>query len=299
MYQRYFFVLLVFVNISNCSSKTPLPSEPAAKEDEKEISVDLPGGIEMVFVHIEPGTFLMGSERSEDSEARPQHQVSLTNGFSFCKYEVTQAQWKSIMNTEPWDMPFSGINSHAIGDKFPAVKINWGGVKSFLDKLNEIDPTAIYRLPTEAEWEYVCRAGTTTPFSFDEKERHQEFMWFGENSVRYYGTERLNLPQEVGLLKPNPWGLHDMHGNVAELVDYWDSQYTDVAQIDPLPTIPPEPVYRGSGQYTGYATLIVRGGSHNSTRTQCRSSSRVFRNGGYLWDRGLKDVGFRVVRIEK
>ena len=311
----HFWCILLAFFILSCGDKSTGPEiepEPIPNHEAGDLIIDLPGGVKMAFIRINPGTFTMGASVSEipdDDNVRPQHKVTLTRAFFIGKYEVTQAQWKNVMASEfypePW-LPFygfGGIDSSAIGDNFPAVLISFWEVKQFLRKLNKIDPTATYWLPTEAEWEYVCRAGTTTPFSFGQS-YPSYYMWYSGNSaVEQYLPPRHH---EVGLKKPNPWGLYDMHGNVAEFVDYWDKQYMSEAQIDPQATFPPEPTYHKvqglGGYYTDYPNFIVRGGSYLSGLDECQSAARTFWGGGlsgWLWDIGRKEVGFRVLRRKK
>lgn len=219
-----------------------------------------------------------------------------------------QGKWKSVMESThvptPWIDSSSSVAAESVanGDNFPATSMDWGHIRLFLQKLNEIDSTAVYRLPTEAEWEYACRAGTTTPYSFPESENSADFIWFDTNSTEQYGDRFIAHPHEVGLKKPNPWGLHDMHGNVLEFVDYWESQYPITPPIDPQPTTPPPPRHVVSNLYDTYPKFITRGGSYASKQIECRSSSRLFWGGGasgWLWDQGRKEVGFRIVRQPK
>ena len=131
---------------------------------EEQITVSLLGGAKLEMVWIQPGRFLMGSPVSEpgrrDDEG-PQHEVTITKGFYLGKYELTQAQWESVMSTSPW---LVGSTTQVPGrGSFPANRMRWHEVQTFIRKLNESEGMDIYRLPTEAEWEYACRAGTTTP----------------------------------------------------------------------------------------------------------------------------------------
>ena len=172
-----------------------------------ETTVELPGGATMDFVWIEPGTFMMGSPESEpwhyDGEG-PRHPVTISRGFYLGKYKVTQGQWESVIGTPPG----SGENKAQEYPNHPVVYISWEDAQAFIQKLNEVAEEETYRLPTEAEWEYACRAGTTTRFSFGEDEsRLGDYAWYSGNSSPY-GMK------DVGTKLPNAWGLHDMHGNV-------------------------------------------------------------------------------------
>ena len=134
-----------------------------------ELTVDLPGGATMKFVRIEPGTFMMGS-----NEWPQQHQVTISKGFYLGKYEITQAQWQDVMGTTPWDGQRNVQNS----PNHPAVYISWNDVQAFVHQLNQVAGDSLYRLPTEAEWEYACRAGTTTRWSFgDDESLVEDYAW--------------------------------------------------------------------------------------------------------------------------
>ena len=136
------------------------PSTPAVSDT----TVTLPGGAKMEMVYISPGTFLMGSPESEperDNSESPQHEVTITNGFYLGKYEVTQGQWQKVMGTTPW----TGQDYVQANPDHPAVYVSWNDSQEFIHKLNVAAGDSLYRLPTEAEWEYACRAGTTTRFN--------------------------------------------------------------------------------------------------------------------------------------
>ena len=169
---------------------------------------------EIEFVWIEPGTFLMGAADLGFTE----HEVTISRGFYLGKYEITQGQWESVMGSNP---------SYFGGSNRPVEQVSWNDVQEFIGRLNEAAGEEVYRLPTEAEWEYACRAGTTTRWSFgDDEGQLGEYAWYtGNNSP--YGTK------EVGTKRPNPWGLYDMHGNVWEWCQDWYGSYTSDSQIDP------------------------------------------------------------------
>jgi formylglycine-generating enzyme required for sulfatase activity len=193
---------------------------------------------DMKFVPIQPGTFLMGSATGEADEAdqRPVHEVTITNPFYMGAYVVKQSEWKAVMNTEPW----KGKEFAASGDNYPAVYINWLDAKTFISRLNLYDSENYYRLPTEAEWEYAARAGTTTKFSFgDDEKLFNAYGWYTKNS--YEAGYR--HAHEVGLKRPNDWGLYDMHGNIWEWVDDWyHGSYAEPPSPDPT-----DRVLRGGG----------------------------------------------------
>jgi TonB family protein len=193
------------------------------------ITVTLPGGATMEMVWIEPGTFTMGSPSSESGrgdDEGPQHEVTISRGFYLGKYEITQKQWKSVMGTRPWSE-----TSYAQENRSNAAShISWNDVQTFIWKLNRVEGSEVYRLPTEAEWEYSCRAGTTTQWSFgDDESQLGEYAWYRDNAWNV-GEKYAHA---VGRKLPNPWGLHDMHGNVWEWCHDWYGSYSSISQTDP------------------------------------------------------------------
>ena len=143
----------------------------------------------------------MGSDAGGSRE-QSAHRIEISQAFYLGKYEVTQAQWKDVMGKNP-----SGFK----GDNRPVEEVSWEDVQEFIRRLNAREQGVTYRLPTEAEWEYAARAGSTTAYSFgDDTLQLGEYAWYWENAD---GTTH-----PVGQLKPNAWGLYDMHGNVWEWV---------------------------------------------------------------------------------
>jgi formylglycine-generating enzyme required for sulfatase activity len=213
-----------------------------------EMTAALPGNATIEFVWIRPGTFTMGSAQLEEPEVyngrpmgftkeQPAHQVTLSRGFWLGKCEVTQAQWERVMGSNP--SLFEGSNR-------PVEQVSWEDVQEFIGKLNQSDAQAEYRLPTEAEWEYACRAGTTTRWSFgDDGSQLGEYAWWRGNSGE--------STQDAGKKKPNAWGLYDMHGNVREWCQDWFGSYPSDAQTDPTgPASGSVRVFRGGGwRYDG------------------------------------------------
>ena len=258
---------------------------------EEEITVTLPGGAKLEMVWIQPGRFLMGSSLSEpdrDDHEGPQHQVTITKGFYMGKHEVTQAQWESVIDTRPWLM---GVVSQVPGrGNFPSNRMRWHEVETFIRELNEAEGSDIFRLPTEAEWEYACRAGTTTRWSFGEDStRIDDFARYYENSrktiVRDDGSVAYGSPevQETGGTFTNPWGLYDMHGNVRELVQDYYGPYSEEPQVDPKG---PDAPTGGRAPDGGH---VLRGGSSFDRPAWIRSAARSF---GWMPD---AFTGFRVV----
>ena len=238
-------------------------------------SVILPGGAGMEMVWIQPGMFLMGAESSEPgqhSNENPRHEVTISQGFYLGRYVVTQRQWASVMGTCPWVLEDNVCDD----PDHPAVYVSWEDAQEFMGKLNAAEGTDVYRLPTEAEWEYACRAGTTSRWSFgDDENRLRDHAWYWDNAS--YAGER--YAHAAGTKLPNPWGLYDMHGNVNEWVQDWYGPYTRDGQTDPV----------GSDSGPG---RVFRGGSFGAPGGWVRSTSRSF-----SWSSCCDSViGFRVLK---
>ncbi len=258
---------------------------------EEKITVTLPRGAKLDMVWIQPGRFLMGSPDSEpdrDDHEGPRHGVTITTGFYMGKHEVTQSQWESVMNTRPWLM---GVVSQVPGrGNFPANRMRWREIETFIRELNEAEGSDIFRLPTEAEWEYACRAGTKTPWSFgNDTTRIADYARYFGNSRRATilddGRRVFGPPevQETGGVFPNPWGLYDMHGNVRELVQDYYGPYSDEPQVDPKGPDGP------AGGRALDGSRVVRGGSSFDRPAWIRAAARSF---GWVPD---AFTGFRVV----
>ncbi|SEA38153.1 Formylglycine-generating enzyme, required for sulfatase activity, contains SUMF1/FGE domain [Thiothrix caldifontis] len=191
---------------------------------------------------IEPGTFLMGSPPGEAgrSDNELQHEVTLTQGFWLADTACTQALWQAVMGKNP-----SGFNAM----EHPVGHVDWNKVQDFLDKLNALVGGLKARLPTEAEWEYACRAGTTTAFAFGDTVTAEQTHVRGKQAVA------------VKALPANPWGLYGMHGNVWEWCQDDYGKYPAGAVIDPL------------GDFTT-DLRVLRGGSWDSGYKYARSAAR-------------------------
>ena len=235
---------------------------------------DLGNNITLEMVQIPAGSFMMGSPASEkgrrESES-PQHQVNVP-GFSMGKFVVTQEQYQQIMGNNP--SSFSGA-------KRPVEQVSWNNAVEFCQKLSQKTGRE-YRLPSEAEWEYACRGGTTTPFHFGETITTELANYNGTDT---YASEPKSkyLPQttDVGSFPPNAFGLYDMHGNVWEWCqDDWHNNYIDAPKDGSVWT-------SRSGN-----TKVLRGGSWSLFPEDCRSACRLFLN---LDDNGSGIIGFRVV----
>lgn len=217
----------------------------------------------MEFVLIPAGTFKMGSDTG-DSDERPVHQVTISKAFYMGKYEVTQGQWQAVMGTNPSAFP---------GDpNRPVDQVSWDEAQAFIRKLNAMEGVKLYRLPTEAEWEYAARAGSTTIYSFgNDPKSLGDYAWYRGNAERH--------SHPVGQKKPNAWGLHDTLGNVWEWVQDWDGKY------------PAKPVTDPQGPESG-TYRMRRGCAWNNEANVCRVANR-YSVVGYRDD----FLGFRVVRI--
>ena len=242
-------------------------SESTAPEVGESRAFDLPGGATTEMVWIPPGTFMMGSPDSDemagDSE-KPQHEVKITKGFWLGKCVITQGQWESVMGTTPW----SGEDYVQSNADHPAVHVSWEDMQEFIGKLNRAEGSEIYRLPTEAEWEYACRAGTATRWSFgDAENRLGDYAWYGGNA---WGTGE-RYAHRVGTKQSNGWGLHDMHGNVYEWCQDWYGEYTSGSQEDPM------------GAASG-SNRVLRGGSFGNAAQFARSAHRNYSSPGFRSD---------------
>jgi formylglycine-generating enzyme required for sulfatase activity len=245
----------------------PIPAP--AKLPDKKIAVDLGGGVKLEMILVPEGAFLMGSPDS-DKDAfgpeKPQHRVRITKPFQLGKYKVTQEQWGAVIGGNP---------SHFKGPTNPVEQISWGDCQKFLKKLNEKVGGGGFSLPTEAQWEYGCRAGSTTEYFYgDEELALGEYAWYLENSG--------GRTHPVGEKKPNAWGLHDMNGNVWEwCADWYGAGYYANSPVD-----------NPTGPTTGISRVLRGGGWYNFARL-CRSAYRR----GPLPGEMDPYVGFRVARV--
>lgn len=220
--------------------------------------------IGMEFVLIPAGEFQMGSNDGDNDE-KPVHTVRLTKPFYLGKYEVTQGEWEKVMGNNP---------SEIKGDsRRPVESVSWDDLQEFIRRLNTKESEARYRLPTEAEWEYAARAGSTTAYSFgDDVRQLGQYAW-------YYGNAG-GRTHPVGQLQPNAWGLYDMHGNVWERLQDWYGSYASGTVTDP------------AGPQSG-SERVTRGGGLGHFERSCRLAGRSHHapsQHGY-------SLGFRLLRV--
>ena len=227
---------------------------------------------QQVFRWILPGTFKMGSPATEAErrEDEVQHEVTLMQGYWLADTACTQALWQAVMGENP-----RMFSDHP---RNPVEQVSWEDAQRFTAELNRCIPNLNACLPSEAQWEYACRAGTTTPFSFGENITPEQVNYNGEYA--YAGSNK-GLSRErtvpVGSLPPNPWGLYEMHGNVLEWCEDWYGAYETQPQSDPR------------GPETG-AARVLRGGSWIGRGRHVRSACR---NGGGPGMR-RSSIGFRL-----
>jgi len=268
IFDSFFWVCIIVIFVACNTNKTKTNSywtEPITK---------------MEFVLIRKGSFYMGNPywRSDSSNNEKQHFVTITHDFWLAKMEVTQEQWQKIMGNKELHpekpSPLSCINS-----QYPIVSISYFDVQKFLQKLTNLSNGNRFRLPTEAEWEYACRAGTSTNFSTGTS-ISDTLSNFNASIPSDYSAigKYLGHSTTVGSYPPNLWGLYDMHGNAWEWVSDWYAPYSSEHTIDPC----------GPKSST---LKIIRGGSWYFGATNARSYSRRTHEPG-LW--GFS-IGFRVV----
>jgi len=214
-------------------------------------------GIEQVFRWIAPGVFRMGSPEGEPerwAERETQHEVTLTRGYWLADSACTQALWQAVTSSNPSEFKNDPNN--------PVETVSWNDAQAFIARLNEQVPSPQARLPSEAEWEYACRAGTTTPFSFGANITPEQVNYDGNHP--YAGGAKGEYRKKtvpVKSLPPNPWGLYEMHGNVWEWCQDWFGDYDPGPQQDPAGPL--------EGQYR-----VLRGGSWFGNGWSARSAYR-------------------------
>jgi formylglycine-generating enzyme required for sulfatase activity len=221
---------------------------------------EITNSIGMKLVLIPKGTFMMGSPESEEGryDVETQHEVTISKDYYLGVYEVTQAQYEKVIGKNP--SHFQGEKIKGSSSNHPVECVSWLDAVEFCKKLSELPEEKkagrVYRLPTEAEWEYACRAGSKSAYSFGESSKSLgDYAWFDENSN--------GQTHPVGEKKANAWGLYDMHGNVWEWCSDWIGEYPNGAVSDPVG--PRENSDR-----------VIRGGCLCDVAAGCRSGSRYW-----------------------
>jgi len=239
-----------------------------------DIKPEITNSLEMRFVYIPPGEFMMGSPKDEPGRWNNeiQHKVTLTKGYYMQTTEVTQGQWKAIMGSNP-------SYFKDCGDTCPVENVSWDDAQTFIEKLNQKEGTDKYRLPTEAEWAYAARAGTKTAYHWGDKPDCSKANYGSGWSDECKGKNPGKTVRAASFLS-NDWGLYDMHGNVWEWCQDWYGNYPADAVTDP------------AGPGTG-SSRVLRGGGWNYGARNCRSGYR-----GYNTPDSLDySVGFRFARF--
>lgn len=260
-----------------------------AEKHPKELTIELPGGTKMHLALIPPGSFLMGSAKGCGDET-PVHRVVISKPFYMAKHEVTQSQWEAVMGKHQWLTELTKGDNDMSGPTKAMNVLSWNDCQEFIRKLGERVPGFRFALPTEAQWEYACRAGSAADFHFgDDESQLGEYAWYEGNMI-WPGKPAFRgrtFYHDVGMKKPNAWGLYDMHGGVWEwCADYYDKDYyVNSPLVDPKG---PE-----SGRFR-----TLRGGSWFRYGKYCRSAYRRFfypacnGDGVTAW---INDFGCRVV----
>lgn len=259
--KRIFLLVIIVAVAAACKKKEPpLPPPPPPPVFSPDCEV---AGVKFGFVELPAGDFLMGSDAANDPQHQPDeiiHRVALDT-FYINPYEITRKQWNAVMGTSSKDSK---------DDDLPVIEVSWNEVQTFIKKLNE-STGKDYRLPTEAEWEYACRATTTTPYNVGDNltDKDANFGGKGKDDKLVVG----------GSYKPNKWGLYDMHGNVSEFCSDFYDKYDTVNNRNP------------KGPDTG-VFHVVRGGNYLNPVAHCRSA---FRGSRVKPDSKNKATGFRLV----
>ena len=287
--------LTVTTNRGSSNVATPATSITATAAV-TEVTINLPGGVPLVLVQVPAGDYTMGAATGERGAADfelPQYAITVAAGFYMGKYEVTQAQWVALMGSWPHTAPDA---ASGLGNNYPAYCVSWNDAKNFLTALNTHimntgQGSANLRLPSEAEWEYACRAGSTTRFFFGDSlgcaddntdcaagtlpGMRTDYLW-------YMGNISPGGAKVVGTKQANPFGLYDMLGNVYEWVeDDFHYGYAARPMDSAAWTDSPRAPYR-----------VMRGGAYDQYIVNCRSAART----SYAPDNWFATVGFRVAR---
>jgi formylglycine-generating enzyme required for sulfatase activity len=257
--------VVVWLSMSRQKEKPSTANQGSVKPSETPANVKpqtVKNGPGMEFVLVPAGTFMMGSENG-DKDEKPAHQVTINNSIYMGKYEVTQAQWQQVMGSNP--SRFKNC------DQCPVEMVTWNDVQEFIKKLNAMNDGSTYRLPSEAEWEYACRAGTTNDYAGD----LDAMGWYDKNSER--------KTHAVGQKQPNAFGLYDLHGNVWEWCEDWYHDNYNGAPTDGS-------AWLGGGEQK---KRVLRGGSWVNHANSLRSAQRHTYPPGFHDD----DSGIRLVAV--
>jgi formylglycine-generating enzyme required for sulfatase activity len=262
-------VLAALGSVTLATAQQSTPAGGNRKSLPKEYTADLGGGVKLEMVLIPAGEFLMGSpdsERGAANDEKPQHRVRITQPFYMGKYPVTQEQWTAVMGDNP---------SHFKGAKNPVEWVSWEDCLRFLRRLNEKAGGGKWQFPTEAQWEYACRAGSTTIYCFGNEESGlDDYGWYDKNSG--------GKSHPVGEKKPNAWGLYDMNGSIWQ----WVLDWYDPAYYAHSPTDDP------AGPATG-TERVSHGGSWASPARSARSAN----HGRIEADHHGSHLGFRASMV--
>ena len=244
-------------------SPVQVPAVPSNTISDDAITIPLKDGICIEMVKVEGGTFMMGATsemKNPNSNEKPVHQVTLTNDYYMGKYEVTQALWQAVMGSNP---------SEYKGDNLPVETVSWNDCQKFISKLNSLTGR-MFRLPTEAEWEYAARGGKESRgYQYSGSSNISDVAWYDENS----GSKT----HPVGTKQANELGIYDMTGNVLEWCQDWYGSYYSSSQTNP------------TGSDSGSAR-VSRGGGWNCNASYCRLSVRFY----YTPDFRLDILGLRL-----
>lgn len=275
--KKILFLIVILLFASACSStKTGVDKGNGIEGTTAKEAISI-GGVPFNMITIPAGDFLMGSHPDDpysfDNES-PQHRVNISE-FQMGETEVTQGLWKAVMGENP-------SNFNECGDNCPVEQVSWNDAQAFINKLNQLVPNGGFRLPTEAEWEYSCRAGTETPFSFGKCLSSSQANYDGKNPLGgcKKGEYRKSTVSVAGF-PPNDLSLYDMHGNVWEWCQdtYSGNAYRKHQSKDPL--------YARKGPQR-----VFRGGGWRSYAKMCRSANRS----GYSPSDSYRYLGFRLAR---
>lgn len=256
---------------------------PETKTNQRFIE-ELGNNVKLEMVLIKGGTFIMGSPETEINRSKsesPKHSVTVPQ-FFMGRYPITQSQWRAVAQSNRVKQDLDSDPSNFKGDDRPVEQVSWEDTVEFCDLISQLTGRT-YRLPTEAEWEYACRAGTTTPFHFgetisDELANYRASKKYGKGVE---GESRGKTSSVYQFNAPNDFGLHDMHGNVWEwCADYWHENYVGA------PTNGQAWIEDGDSRFR-----VVRGGSWGYTPAYCRSACRRYRSPADRYGA----FGFRVV----